>query len=127
LDTSWVGADYFPDGNNASQPVSGWVPIVNTTSSAPSADAAPSQFYNLVGRGSTTARRVKYYIFETAFEPNVAMRYTTAQSPSVEDLVDYLNSVASLETTIAEDKPFWKPYANVGQNDFLTHRARRTN
>jgi len=97
--------------------------IPSTGSVTPTINSAPSTFIQFGGR-STDGRRVKLYLFESGFEYRSDMRYQSGENTDLDDTVAMLNDEASTIGTITGAAPVWKSYVNVGQNDYLTHKAR---
>lgn len=130
LQLMWTAVSFFEAfealaGSPIFVPIASWTPVEPGVNGTPPASAAPSQFANLVGRASD-GTKVALYLFETAFTNNSAMRALSSSSAGLAAVLSLLNDEAISIGTISGAAPVWKPYANVGQNDFITHRARRS-
>jgi hypothetical protein len=68
---------------------------------------------------------VKLYLFETVEKGNEDMRLLRADSADVDAVLDVLDAFENTISTISGQVPVWYQYANLGQNDYLTHKARR--
>jgi hypothetical protein len=123
-DSEFTGADLAAAGSTIFLPVS-WDVITQEGGSAPDVNSSPSAFLNWGGRDSN-GRRVKLYLFEVSAPPRQDMRFNDGESALVDAVTDALNGEGSTIATISGLSPIWYTYANVGQNDFLTHRARRS-
>jgi hypothetical protein len=123
--TVWDTADYAPAGSDVFLPEAGWTPITSASGINPSAGQAPSTFVEFGGR-SAGGRRVKLYLFETFFQYTDDMRYQSGESAILDDIVDQLNDAGSEICAIDGLATTWYSYVNVGQNDYITHRARRS-
>jgi hypothetical protein len=98
--------------------------IPSTGPTTPDVNSAPSTFIQFGGRDSA-GKRVKLYLFESGFLPRFDMRYQAGENADLDDTVAMLSDETSTIGTIAGGAPVWKSYVNVGQNDYLTHKARR--
>jgi len=123
--TTWDTAEYAAAGSAVSNPVT-WTPINSPGSLTPGADQGPSTFIQFGGR-SSTGKRAKFYLFETFFQASATMRVLYGAVSIVDDVIDALVA-ASLtgEPLCVVDMSTIVPYqyANLGQNDYLTHQAR---
>jgi hypothetical protein len=123
--TTWSTADFAEAGSDIFLPASGWTPIVGDSGINPSAGQAPSTFVEFGGR-SAGGHRVKLYLFETFFQYTDDMRYEAGESAILDDIIAQLNDPLSEICAIDGLATTWYSYANVGQNDYITHRARRS-
>lgn len=98
--------------------------IASTGPTVPDINSSPSTFIQFGGR-STDGKRVKLYLFESGFLPRADMRYQAGENADLDDTVALLNDPSSSIATITGENPIWYNYVNVGQNDYLTHKARR--
>lgn len=102
----------------------GWTPITTSGSAAPGTTDSPSQFMQYGGRDNPLGVRVKLYLFEVIYRGNAKMRLGYADTSDVSNVLDVLNSFDNTISTLSGDIPTWYNYANLGQNDYLTHKAR---
>lgn len=123
--TVWGSAEYAAAGSAIFLPYAAWVPFTSASGADPDDDSAPSTFLQFGGRTSGTGVRVKLYLFEVAAQTRNDMRYDPGESALVDAIVAELQSVDNNIGAIDGGTPAWKSYVNVGENDFLTHRARR--
>ena len=124
-DVVWDTAEFADEGSPLFFPYGAWTPINGTSGENPGPGNGPSAFIQFGGRDSSSGTRVKLYVFETFVLPNDAMRIPSADSPQVAGVIDELNSVDNNIANIAGRTPIWYQYANLGENDYLTHKARR--
>jgi hypothetical protein len=123
--TSFDRAEQAIAGSNLFFAVPAWTPITRTSATNPAATDSPSHFAQFGGRSNFDGRRVKYYLFEDAMRDNEDMRFTYADNADVADVVDALAAEEDVIGTITGSQYVPYQYANVGQNDYLTHKARR--
>ncbi len=123
--TTFFRAEYAAAASNLFFEDADWDAITRTSATNPGAADAPSHFIQFGGRTNPGGVRVKLYLFECALPDNEDMRYSVADSADVALVVADLNgpsqSIAAVNGIVAQ----WYAYANAGQNDYLTHKARR--
>lgn len=124
--TVWDTAEFATGGVHFYTPVDSWTPITIDNAIGTSAADVPSRFMNMCGRSTATGRRTKLYLFEVAENGGHSMRLTAAENANVATLVDGLNGVGINLAAVDGTPVVWKNYVNFGQNDYLTHRARRS-
>lgn len=124
--TEWFRAEYAPAASNIFSEVDDWEPIVSATGVNPEAYSAPSTFLQFGGRAPDSGRRAKLYLFETRAGYQPDMRYQSGDAGYVSDIVTILRANASFIGNIEGASISWYSYANIGQNDYLTRRARRS-
>jgi hypothetical protein len=124
--TTFNLAEFAPAGSNVFSIDTGWTTVTRSSATNPGVSDAPSHFAQFGGRSPTTGKRVKWYLFEDTLRDTEDMRFTTAESGDVDAIVDAIT--AALDQVGAIDGSAIVPYqyANVGQNDYLTHKARRS-
>jgi len=118
--------EYAPAGQTFFNEVTGWTPVTAGGASGPASSDVPSRFLNFCGRSPSTGKRTKIYLFETYVNGDNSMRLSIAESVPISNVVDVLNDSANFFCAVDGTPCNWKAYANAGQNDYLTHRARRT-
>jgi len=122
---SWDHAEIAAPGSNLFFPYTGWTTITADSVYSPAANDSPSAFLNFCGRSQTDGRRVKLYLFEMGLAPTNNMRLLSSENGGVAAVVIALNDETSVIGTITGSIPVWGEYANTGQNDYLTHKARQ--
>ena len=122
----WDTLQYAEAGVNFFTEDIAWEPVDVGGAAGPSASDVPSRFVNFVGRSPSTAKRVKYHLFETYMNGDNNMRLTPAENANVGAVLDVLNDLDYFFDAIDGTPVVFKNYANLGQNDYLTHRARRS-
>ena len=123
--TTFNKAEYALDGSPLFFDDPDWTTITRTSATNPTATDAPSHFVQFGGRTLIGGVRVKLYLFETTLRDNEDMRYSVADDADVALIVDDLNDPSTSIAAINGNRATWYGYANVGQNDYLTHKARR--
>lgn len=123
--TIWGTAEYSVSGSDIFLPESDWVAVTSDSGINPSGISAPSAFLEFGGR-SAGGRRVKFYLFETFFAPSEDMKVDGGESVIVDTIIGQLNDDGSEICAIDGLVTTYYSYANLGQNDYLTHRARRS-
>jgi hypothetical protein len=121
----WGPAEFAEAGSDLFFPEAGWVTVNGESGIAPGTSDAPSTFLNFGGR-SAGGRRVKLYLFETFFDETADMKYDAGESALLDAVVAQLNDPLSEICAIDGLVTTWYTYVNVGQNDYITHRARRS-
>lgn len=122
--TTWHAAEVALAGNTFFTADVGWTAVTRTSATNPSASSAPSHFANFGGRSPTTGKRVKFYLFEDTLGDTEDMRFSGPENADVAAIVNELISEDTVIGAIDGTDVVWYNYANVGQNDFLTHKAR---
>lgn len=116
--------EFAAAGSNFFFADAGWTTIERVSTTNPGAEDGPSQFLQFGGRASNDGTRVKFYLFEQVYKGNAAMRLNYSENADVAAVLDVLNSFENTLSTISGRIPTWYNYANLGQNDYLTHKAR---
>lgn len=124
--TVWSSAQYAIPGNAFFSDDPDWDPITASTAASYTSGSNPSTFLNFVGREIGGPVRAKLYLFETFLVGDNNLRYLAGEVAGVDAVITELNSVDSSLCSIAGNLITWKTYANLGFNDYLTHRARRS-
>jgi hypothetical protein len=124
--TTFDSAEFAAAGSNIFSLDPGWSVVTRTSSTNPAATDAPSHFVQFGGRSPSTGKRVKYYLFEDATRDTADMRFSIAENADVAAVVDAIEAGAATIGAIDGTPITVYQYANVGQNDFLTHKARRS-
>jgi len=122
--TSFDGAEFSSAGSNLFFPQTDWVAITRTSATNPAATDAPSHFTQFGARSEVDGRRAKWYLFEDALRDTVDMRYSVAENSDVADVIEAFEAENTVIGSISGTPLSWYQYANVGQNDYITHRAR---
>lgn len=120
--TVFHSADYALEGSNVFNPLPGWAPMNSAGNGTPGAGVSGARFLNFVGR-SPSSRRARLYLFGTRYGEIGDMRYSSTDLPAIGAIVGQLNDSPEI-VTIDGTAPIWKPYANFGYNDYLTHELR---
>jgi len=102
-----------------------WTTVNSTGPEDPTINSSPSTFMQFGGRGDSDGVRVKLYLFETGFQYRADMRYNAGENADLDDAIAQLQTQDSVIGNIAGNRVIWYNYVNVGQNDYLTHKARR--
>lgn len=123
--TSYERAEYAPAGQNFMLPIS-WVPITTTTGADAGDDRTIGDSISFVGRSLTTGKRVRIFLYNTAFTIRKDMRIQRAEDTNVAAVCDELNSQNDVIGVIDGSRPNWYEYANFGVNDYWTRIARST-
>jgi len=123
--TSFFKAEYALAGSPLFFNDPDWTAVTRTSATNPTATDAPSHFVEFGGRTLIGGVRVKLYLFESTLRDNADMRYSVADDADVAAIVDTLNDESTSIAAINGNRATWYNYANVGQNDYLTHKARR--
>jgi hypothetical protein len=108
---------FFPDAD--------WVSISSTTADNPSPLAAPSQFVQWGARAPSDGRRAKWYLFESIMSNSTTMRIPEFVNAAVDAVTNALQDNGDVVGTITGSQYVVYRYANVGQNDHITHKARQ--
>lgn len=123
--TTWDTAEIAQPGSALFFPITPWDAITSGSGFNPTVGSGPSTFVQFGGRGLNGGVRVKLYLFETYLLPTHNMRYIPAENAAVDAVIAELVSADNNVGTISGDVVGWYNYANSGQNDFITHRARK--
>lgn len=121
----WNSAEWTPAGSSVSHPVT-WTPIETPGAANPTTASAPGLFVQFGGRAPSGVR-AKWYLFETAYNTNNSMRIQRAADANLAAIMDALtNSWGAAEGVSTADggQPSIYQYANIGINDYITHRVR---
>jgi len=102
-----------------------WASIDSTGPENPVINNAPSLFIEFGARGDSDGVRAKLYLFESGFLPRADMRYQAGENADLDAAIAELQSQDSVIGNIAGTHVIWYSYVNVGENDYLTHKARR--
>lgn len=125
LDANWfvVGARYRAAGSNISFPVD---PPTQPSVGAGSLPVKEKPRYlSFVGRGLTTGRKVRVFVYGAVFNSPDDYRLTGSEEASVQNAVQFLqNNSENTFATIGGDIPYWNAYANVGYNSYYERKAR---
>ena len=124
--TVWTAAQFAPAGQNFFNDVTDWAPFTVDNAIGTASTDVPSRFINLAGRSPSTARRTKLYLFEVATNGDNNMRGLPGENVNIAALIDAFNGEDIQLCAIDGTPVIWKSYINYGQNDYLTHRARRS-
>lgn len=130
-DCMWNGATFdraelASAGSNVFGPYTPWAPIASATGADPTTYDSPSTFIMWGGRAADSGVRVKLYLFEVREHPVHNMRYEYGELGRIDQVTDALDLNSEVIGTIEGSGAVWYTYANVGENDYLTHRARRS-
>jgi len=112
-----ASALFFPD--------SAWDSISSTTADNPSIAASPSQFVQWGARSPFDGRRVKWYLFESLMGNSASMRLNEFVNSAVDAVTNALQDNGDVIGTITGSQYLVYRYANLGQNDHITHDSRQ--
>jgi hypothetical protein len=124
--TTFGTAEKAAAGSNLFFLVDDWEPIVRTSSTNPGVTDSPAHFVQYGGRSQEDGVRAKLYLFEAATKDNAEMRIPVGDDADVAAVVEALNVTTDTIGSISGSTVVWYAYANTGQNDYITHRARRS-
>lgn len=129
-DACWDGvtfdsAEYSNPGSDFFTPYAGWVAKTASNGIAPNALTSPSIFLQFGGRSTATGVRAKWYLFEVRESTNPKMRYPLGTNGRVDGIIAALDNEAGVIAAVDGSEVVAYHYANIGENDFLTHKARR--
>lgn len=122
--TTFDTAEYAPAGSAVFSPDGSWASITRVSSTNPGANDAPSHFTQFGARSLSSGKRAKWYLFESSLRDNDRMRYQNADDADVALVNGLLLSNNAVIGCIDGSIFGVYGYANVGQNDHLTHKAR---
>jgi len=122
--TTWDTAEYAEAGSNLFFPDAVWDAITADNANNPTASSAPSAFLQFGGRGSEDGRRVKWYLFEVVTQGYNTMRIASSVTTTISNITNQLGTEVNSIGNIAGQPVNIYQYANVGQNDYLTRKAR---
>lgn len=121
--TNFDTAEYCPAGGSVFNADPDWEPVVSDTPNTAGPTSSPSRFLQWGGRDSE-GFRAKWYLFECATGPRSNMRVTPAQDAQIGVVIDALSYPIDPVVTAGGGVADLKGYANIGDNDYLTHKAR---
>lgn len=124
--TVWDTAESAAAGSALFFPLATWTPITSGSAIGTTGHIGASTFIQFGGRTLTSGVRTKLYLFETYLPASDNMKYTPGENAGVDAVITELQSADSNLGAIDGDIVGWYSYANGGQNDFITHRARRS-
>jgi len=124
--TTFDRAEFAAAGSSIFSEDPGWSVVTRTSATNPAASDAPSHFAQFGGRSPTTGKRAKWYLFEDTLRDTSDMRFSVGENADVLAIVEAIEAGAATIGAIDGSPIGVYQYANVGQNDYLTHRARRT-
>lgn len=121
----FVSAEWYPAGSHISvgQPLTTLRPGGSGT---PPVTASPSNFIQFGGR-ALDGTRVKYYLFGSVFTQKANMRQNYGDNALCDDIIDAINNASGTAHklgTISAAQFNTYLYANLGQNDYITHKVR---
>lgn len=119
-------AEYSNPGSNIFLPYAPWTPVQSASTFAPQLGDAPSAFVQFGGRSTSTGKRAKWYLFNSRIPDNFKMRVPLGSVGAVDGVIAALDNESGVIGAIDGSELGIYKYANVGQNDYLTHKARRT-
>lgn len=123
--TTFNSAEFSAAGSSFFTLDAEWDAITRTSATNPGVNDAPSHFVQYGGRTPSTGKRAKFYLFESTLRDNDTMRYTVADDADVAAIVSEFISQNAVVGAIDGNALAYYGYANVGQNDYLTHKARQ--
>jgi len=118
-------AQYAAAGSTLFFPTA-WASIDSTGTTVPDINRSPGLFIQFGARGNPDGIRTKLYLFESGFLPRADMRYEAGENADLDAAIAELQSQDDVIGNIAGGGVIWYNYTNVGENDFITHRARAT-
>lgn len=124
--TTWNIAQFALPGESFFNDDPEWEVQTSTTAAGFTSSSSPSAFLNFVGREISGPVKVKLYLFEVFIDSDNQMRIQEGEVAGIDAVLTELNSSENEISSIAGNLVNWRHYANIGQNDYLTHRARRS-
>lgn len=124
--TTFNTAEYSEPGSSIFLPYAPWVPVTTGSEYAPQSTDSPSAFVQFGGRSMSTGKRAKWYLFNTRIRDNSKMRVRLGANGAVDGVIAALDIESGVIAAIDGTTLGIYAYANVGQNDYLTHKARRS-
>jgi hypothetical protein len=124
--TTWQGAELSQPGSGLYFPVDAGDDIVGSSGFSPGGNSAPSYMLSFTGRSQSTGVRARLFMFEGAASYTPNMRYTPGESAQVDGIIQALIDTSSVIGAIDGSQVIWHFYANAGQNDYITRRARNS-
>lgn len=122
--TTWNQAEYAAAGSNLFFPDASWTTLTASNANNPTSTSSPSGFQQYGGRGLTTGIRAKWYLFEVVSATTQDMRFARAESTTFGNIIGAFESVSASIGNVAGGLLSMYQYCNVGQNDYLTKKAR---
>jgi len=122
--TTWHTAEVALAGSDIFNVDVGWTDVTRSSATNPAADDAPSHFAQFGGRSPTTGKRAKWYLFEDTMGDTADMRFSGGENADVAAIVAAFVAESDVIGAIDGTDLVFYNYANVGQNDHLTHKAR---
>jgi len=123
---SFDTAEYAEASSGAYFPLEDWVAIPGGSGDDPTSASTPSAFLNWTGRGITLPpHRASLYLFEVQYQGAQDMRLQAGENAGADSVWAALRTNRFEIGNVAGQPLAWHNYTNVGQNDYLTHRARR--
>jgi len=124
--TVWDRVEHAAAGSNLFFPSDTWTPQTSASTIDPGATSSPSTFLQWGGRSPTSGVRAKWYLFETIGTQDQNMRVNDGESAPLDAVTDEFTSQSSFVGAIDGTAVTMYTYINIGQNDYLTHKARRS-
>ena len=122
--TSWGSAEFAAQGSNVFLPVAGWTPIVSTSGVDPGTNNGVAKFLEF-GMRDTFGIRAKWYLYETPVQEELDYRVDGGVSTEVDAIITAFQTTAVYIGTITGVHGTMYTYANIGENDYWVHKARR--
>jgi len=122
--THWDSAEVANVGSNIFNFVSGWTPLISASGVTPGANNGIARFVNF-GMRSLDGKRAKWYLYEVAQQEEPDYRVQSVSVAAFQNVIDELNDPANGIATILGEHGAAYQYANIGDNDYWVHKARR--
>lgn len=123
-DTQWGSAEAADEGSDLFFPVSGWTPLTSVSGANPGANNGIARFLEFGGR-SSGGRRAKFYLFEVAQQEDADYKVPYGSVTPIDQVIDAFNDEDTELAAIDGNLIVAYPYANIGDNDYWVHKARR--
>ena len=124
--TGWevLGTRFRQAGSDLSVP-SGAVTIGSAGGGALNPVQNP-RFVSWIGRGGTSGRRTRLFIYGLVFTTPEDYRLTGSENAVMASVRNLLQTAAenNIVATVANDQPFWYEYQNVGFNSYWEREQR---
>jgi len=123
--SGFTSAEWYPAGSSIGFPQA-MLDTYPGGSGVPPVTAGPSNFIQFGGR-NPNGKRVKYYLFGSVFTQKVNMRQNAGDNPLCDAIIAAIDAATAGGTGLAciDGVGFVTyPYANLGQNDYITSRVR---
>ncbi len=118
-----TGARYRAEGSNVTLPTE--APATPADSNILLSPVANPRFVTFTGRGSTSGRRVRIFVYGLVFNTPDDYRFNVGENSTLAAARTELDSANSgYFTTIAGDDPLWYLYFNVGYNSYHERKQR---